>query len=196
MHAGKKVKYPKHQKHISKYSFQDYLKKIYRPSYEKKLPVETKMLFGTKFFYLCAALILIALVIFSFSKTHAEKKVIITNSYGQKIAIYADIAETSEEKAKGLGGRLSMPEDYGMLYPFEDKNTVVALWMKGMKYNLDWIFIKEGGIAGIIHDIPPCSDSGICQKYAAPGPVDYIIEVNGGFVKSHNIADGDKFELK
>jgi len=47
------------------------------------------------------------------------------------IEIVVDIAETSEEKSRGLSGRKSLGVNKGMLFLFES-NSIPSFWMKDM----------------------------------------------------------------
>ena len=51
-----------------------------------------------------------------------------------KISI--EIAATQEARITGLSGRKSLAEDTGMLFVFDQKNTVRSFWMKGMEFPL------------------------------------------------------------
>lgn len=52
------------------------------------------------------------------------------------------IASTDEEKAKGLQGVESLPEDEGMLFIYEEPQTV-GFWMEDTEIPLDIIFIDS-----------------------------------------------------
>lgn len=52
------------------------------------------------------------------------------------------IAETEEEREKGLQGIENLLEDEGMLFIFEEPQTV-GMWMKDTLIPLDIIFINE-----------------------------------------------------
>lgn len=108
------------------------------------------------------------------------------------------IADTEEKRTKGLTSLDTLPQDEGMLFIFESKNVTPSFWMKGMKFPLDFIWIKEGEISQIDANIPyPASDtmdSGI-KVYIPNSPVDYVLEVNGGFSSVNNIKIGDKVYL-
>src|SRR5690349_12394377 len=52
------------------------------------------------------------------------------------------VAKTPEEREKGLSGRDSLAQNSGMLFVFDHPDTY-TFWMKGMKFPLDMIFIKD-----------------------------------------------------
>lgn len=112
--------------------------------------------------------------------------------------ITVTVADTENGRVKGLTGLDHMPADQGMLFVFEAKNVVPSFWMKGMKFPLDFIWIKGGQVAQIDANVPVPStdtlDSGI-KVYIPNSPVDYVLEVNAGFSGTNNIKVGDTVYL-
>lgn len=112
--------------------------------------------------------------------------------------ITVTVADTESGRVKGLTDLNSMPTNQGMLFVFEAKNVVPSFWMKGMKFPLDFIWIKGGQVAQIDANIPVPStdtlDSGI-KVYIPNSPVDYVLEVNAGFSGTNNIKVGDTIYL-
>lgn len=112
--------------------------------------------------------------------------------------IKAEIADTPSARGAGLSHRSSMPEGKGMLFVFDQKNTPATFWMKGMEFPLDFIWIKDNKVFQIMEDAPPEPDNlpnGQYTLYTPDGLIDYVLEVNAGFVKSHNIKVGDNVAL-
>jgi hypothetical protein len=108
---------------------------------------------------------------------------------GEKIFI--DIADSDEERAIGLSGKTSLPENEGMLFVFDEVNVRPSFWMKGMLIPLDIIWIDDGKITKIDRNVEnPESDTPDSElsSYRTTSPVDYVLEVNAGF--------SDKFDLK
>lgn len=81
------------------------------------------------------------------------------------------IVETEEEAEKGLMGVTSLPEDSGMLFPYEEEDEV-AFWMKDTLIPLDIIFIDEdGNVTKIVQGIPN-------DETQIIGEAQYILELN------------------
>ncbi len=140
-------------------------------------------------------------------------------NYSHKLQIadqtlMVEIADTSAKMQTGLGGRGSLSGDEGMLFDFHTANGASpAFWMKDMKFNLDFIWSYKNKIVGITNDVPApsvnCQSSSSarterdglivnCQLpyYYPPSPVDWVLEVNAGWSKAHNVKVGDAVELK
>lgn len=123
-----------------------------------------------------------------------------TSNKGQlKVAgtvVKIERADTPEKRRQGLSGRDSLATDSGMLFIFE-KSGKYSFWMKGMKFALDFIWIKDKKVVDILKSIPPLQSG---QKdetlpiYQPKVEVDSVLEVNGGFTDSHGIKIGDIVE--
>ncbi len=111
--------------------------------------------------------------------------------------ISVQIAKTNEERSKGLSGVSSLKEDSGMLFVFNPKSTPL-FWMKDMLIPLDMIWIADGKIVRIDKNVPaPAANTpdSALRTYSAGQPVDYILEVNGGYSDKNNIKTGDLVDL-
>ncbi len=97
-----------------------------------------------------------------------------------------EVADTSDERAKGLMFRRAMPENQGMLFDFHTE-TPVLMWMKNTYIPLDMIFIsKKGTVAKIVADTTPMSEAIIDggRAYA-------VVELNAGAAKKIGLKPGD-----
>lgn len=99
-----------------------------------------------------------------------------------------EIANTDQERERGLMYRKSVPEGTGMLFDFGAEREVV-MWMKNTYVSLDMIFIRANGtIAKIAENTTPLSEARI---YSGP-PVKGVLEVAAGTARKYGIAVGDK----
>lgn len=114
-----------------------------------------------------------------------------TLSINSKI-INIELAETSLEKAQGLSGRESLPENSGMLFTWKEK-AKPGFWMIDMKFPIDIIWISDNKIVGIAKNaLPEPGKSPLQLKhYYPPEPINYVLEVNGWFCDKNNIKVGD-----
>ena len=108
------------------------------------------------------------------------------------VILTVEIAATPADQQKGLSDRDSMALSHGMLFVFNSEG-MWGFWMKGMRFSLDIIWFDSQKRAVFIEqDLPPCSPQN-CPIYAPPVNAMFVLEVNAGFVKAHNIAIGDAF---
>jgi len=108
------------------------------------------------------------------------------------VTLTVELAETLTEQQKGLSGRFELPVDNGMLFVF-DHEAPWGFWMIDMMFPLDIIWFNSTRQAVFIEqDLQPCG-SGQCPIYTPPMPALYVLEVNAGFVRTHNIALGAVF---
>ena len=104
--------------------------------------------------------------------------------------IFVTVPRTSSESAKGLGGVTTLGADQGMLWRY-DTPKMVTFWMKGMKFALDFIWIRDGQVIGVTPNIPPlASTRDKLVLYRPPALVDRVLEVNAGFSVAHQISVG------
>lgn len=115
--------------------------------------------------------------------------------------LYAAVAATKQAQTQGLSGREQMADDQGMLFPFNPPARA-GFWMKDMKFNLDFIWIKDNKITFITPNVPaPIKDKGLWIKddnlpvYYPPSAVDEVLEVNAGWTKKNNILIGDEIRF-
>lgn len=92
-------------------------------------------------------------------------------------SILAEIADTEEERSKGLSGRESLAEDEGLLFVFEEPG-LYGFWMKDMNFAIDIIWIDESRhVIGIERGVAPET---FPNTFHSPGPVKYVLEVPSG----------------
>lgn len=108
--------------------------------------------------------------------------------------ISVEIAETNEEREKGLSGVASLEANSGMLFVFDDGGNIPTFWMKGMIMPIDILWISDGKIIRIDKNVPapaPNTPDNKLKTYSAGQPVNYVLEVTAGFSDSNSIKVGD-----
>jgi uncharacterized membrane protein (UPF0127 family) len=109
-----------------------------------------------------------------------------------------EIADSQDERYKGLSGREKLDENSGMLFVFDSKDTIRSFWMKGMEIPLDFIWINDDKVIQIDENVPTPAEGTEDSKlpiYSTTGPIDYVLEVNAGFSSKNNINVGDSVDL-
>ncbi len=116
-----------------------------------------------------------------------------TDNFQAKVGdsiIEVEIADTPEQRAKGLSGRESLAENRGLLFIY-DQPGLYGIWMKEMKFPIDIIWIDSNKkIISISKNIGPESFPEIFEPAV---PAQYILEINAGFVDENRIKIGDSF---
>ncbi|MCK5211766.1 DUF192 domain-containing protein [Candidatus Parcubacteria bacterium] len=107
--------------------------------------------------------------------------------------IAVEIADEAGEQWHGLSDRENLSLDSGMLFIFPNlqKRTFV---MRRMHFPLDIIWISDDKIVGIAKNLPPEGENPT-ELYKSPEPVNYVLEVNGGFTGENNIRVGDEVKI-
>lgn len=95
------------------------------------------------------------------------------------------LAETEKEKEKGLMGVKELPKDEGMLFIYDEPQTV-GFWMRNTLIPLDIIFINEDQEVISVYKAQPQDES-----VAEEDNVQYVLEVNQG----SGIKEGDDLEF-
>lgn len=106
------------------------------------------------------------------------------------IDIPVEVVDTVKTRRLGLSYREELAKNSGMLFDMKNRRTV-SFWMKDMNFPLDIIWIDGDKIVNISQDLPPAG-SHPDITYSSEFPVDYVLEVNGGFCEKNNINIEDK----
>jgi len=118
-------------------------------------------------------------------------KLSIMKQNGEKIFLKVKVADNHASRVKGLMMVESMPEDEAMLFIFE-KEEMRKMWMENTIIPLDMLFIsREKTIFNFHENAVPYSR----QIIYSAGPALFVVELNAGFIKKHNITKGDKIEF-
>ena len=124
---------------------------------------------------------------FAEEKFETQPLTIVTKG-GKSHAFTVELAVTPRQREQGLMNRREMPADHGMLFAFGETRQVF-MWMKNTYLPLDMLFIaKDGKIRAIKENAEPLSESIIDSQ----GPIDYVLELNGGTVKRLGIRTGNR----
>lgn len=143
--------------------------------------------------YFCAGLLVIivagAMILFSY-KTESTPSLI--GEFGG-VSLNIEYATTSVARERGLGGRKSMPSDYGMLFVFQ-KDDRYGFWMKDMLVPIDIFWLDDKGqVVSIVEGVATSSYPNVFYPSA---PARYVLETISGFARAHAIATGTPLHLK
>jgi hypothetical protein len=101
-----------------------------------------------------------------------------------------EIADTPEERQRGLSFRESLAADAGMLFDY-GQETGAAFWMKDTAIPLSIAFIAADGRIVDIQDMEPLSE----EMHRSPEPYQWAVEANRGWFAAHGVSMGDEVRL-
>ncbi|MEM8808662.1 MAG: DUF192 domain-containing protein [Cyanobacteria bacterium P01_G01_bin.38] len=105
-----------------------------------------------------------------------------------------EVAESPEQQSLGLMYRTELPDNRGMLFPFEFPRRT-AFWMKNVPISLDMVFLLRGRVQAISADTPPCTTDP-CPIYGPDSAlVDQVIELRGGRAEELGLQPGDTVNI-
>ncbi len=113
---------------------------------------------------------------------------------GGPVELTVEIADTAEERSRGLTGRESLPERSGMLFRYE-ADTRGGFWMKDTRIPLSIAFLDAGGRILAILDMEPCP-ADPCPVYRPDVAYRSALEVGRGAFARLGVTVGDVARLQ
>ncbi len=107
-----------------------------------------------------------------------------------EVQIEVMVADDSDEMERGLGNRTSMEANQGMVFVYP-RAVIPRFWMKGMQFDLDFVWIREGVVVDILEGVMVQSGDGELNFYSPKESVTHVLEVNAGFINENGIEIGD-----
>jgi uncharacterized membrane protein (UPF0127 family) len=99
-----------------------------------------------------------------------------------------EIADTDEERERGLMFRTDLKDNSAMLFVF-DATRLVTMWMENTPSALDMLFLDDNGrISAIRENAVPFSRDVI----SSGEPVRFVVEVKAGTARRLGLTIGDK----
>ncbi len=105
-------------------------------------------------------------------------------------AITVEVANTDEQRNRGLMYRDALPKDSGMLFVYKQE-LPLAFWMKNTLIPLDIAFIKADGWICDIQQMEP----GDLGSYKAAMNAKFALEMNKGWFEANGISVGDQVQI-
>lgn len=92
--------------------------------------------------------------------------------------IQLEVPRGERQYAMGLQLRPPLPPLRGMWFPYAPP-AVARFWMHRTPEPLDMLFIRDGRVAALETDVPPCMNLP-CRSYGPDTPVDGVLELAAG----------------
>ena len=115
---------------------------------------------------------------------------------GDAPAVRAQVADDAAERAQGLSGRPRLARNAGMYFVLPD--TTTRFWMKGMRFPLDMLWIRDDRVVDVTARAPkprPGTAESRLPLYSSSRPADRVLEVNAGWAKRNGVQVGDSVRL-
>ncbi|MEJ7842451.1 MAG: DUF192 domain-containing protein [Rubrobacter sp.] len=122
----------------------------------------------------------------------APETVAIDTSGKDGVRVRVEIADDTNEMARGLMGRTALAEDAGMLFAYTEERDL-SFWMKDTLIPLSIAFMDSEGRIVDIQDMKALDDTP--PHYASAEPAQYALEVNKGFFAERGVEVGDRARL-
>jgi len=116
----------------------------------------------------------------------------------KELRVAVEVADSLEQRSKGLSGRKRLGKNSGMLFIFPQEGNH-AFWMKGCYLDLDLAFLDSAGsvlkVLTMKKQAPNVPDY-VLRAYEPGTPrVKYALEMNEGWFGKNGIKAGEKLVL-
>jgi len=140
-------------------------------------------------YFIISVLVVIVLIVLSI--LYFRQKSSYVKIKNQNFSV--EIAQTEEERNKGLSGRDHLDNNSGMLFIWPDVG-IYSFWMQDTLIPLDIIFIDNNKIVEMT-TLPAQTDDNIA-KYTPENKAQYVLELNAGEILNNNFHVGDVVKIK
>lgn len=110
----------------------------------------------------------------------------------KNVSVLAEVADTPEERGRGLGGHDPLSSGQGMWFVF-DAPYPYSFWMKDMEFSIDIIWFDEN--LRIVHIERNVSPASYPETFTPESPAQYVLEVPAGFSSEHDLSVGESAEI-
>lgn len=146
--------------------------------------IKSKMLMRK--FLLVAVGVTVMVSIFYGIATRSHKSYSSLTIGGQELQV--EIANSSQERSRGLCCRDSLPLNQAMLFVYDDPGDY-RFWMKDTRIPLDMFWINSS--KQIVHIEKSVRPSSFPKAYGTDEPAQYVLETNAGFADKYKIKNRD-----
>jgi uncharacterized membrane protein (UPF0127 family) len=126
-----------------------------------------------------------------------ERDVLVPVTMPDGSTIMAELADTTEKRARGLMFRDTLPRDRGMLFTFAEPGHW-TFWMKNTRLTLDIIWLdRQKQVVHVERNVPGCgrTDEG-CPQYQPNDEALYALEIAGGMAEQLKLRRGMKLRFQ
>ena len=107
-------------------------------------------------------------------------------------AIKIDIADSYDERVKGLSGKSFLPDNTGLFFIF-DNPGYHGIWMKDMRIPIDIVWLDDS--LQVVHLEQEISPNTYPEVFKPNKKAIYILEVPSGFIYKNSIKIADQMTI-
>lgn len=138
---------------------------------------------------IATAVILLGVVIFA-QLANRNSTTDILQVSGRSFSL--QIARSEQERELGLGNRISLPANQGMLFIFPQAQPE-CFWMKDMHFSIDMIWVNaDKQIVYIQHNVSPNTYP---HSFCPAQPAKYVIELDAGTTDNTGMRVGQTLDF-
>lgn len=130
-----------------------------------------------------------------FAYDHTTVTVVDSETGEELGTVEAAVADTYRKKYTGLSKTESLPEDRGMLFPYDSEGSRTYV-MRNMDFGIDIVYVGANGTITKIHHAPEPPEGKDGENYHYPGTGQYVLEVNYEWTTRHNVTEGDTVRIE
>ena len=128
------------------------------------------------------------------SPVATTREVVFTTSSGARAQLDVGVADSSDERERGLMGVEDLGPNEGMAFVF-DEPADGTFWMKETLIPLSIAFVDDAGTIVTVLEMEPC-DVDPCPTYGADAPYVLAVEANEGYFDRMGIDEGHRARLE
>ncbi len=136
--------------------------------------------------------LLAAIVVWTVYRTPNRIDNLSTGTFGG-VSLRIELATTTAVRERGLSGRTTVPDDYGMLFVFSTSQRH-GFWMKDMHVPIDIFWLDES--MRVVSFMSNVATSTYPSVFYPASPARYVLETASGFADTKRIATGTPLLLQ
>lgn len=143
--------------------------------------------------FFIGTIVLVGILLIIFFRQRAQSCPISFNNNGQIVCVELETVSSSEARSIGLAKYDNLADSRGMLFVF-DKPEMACMWMKGMKFSIDILWLNDKKeIVKIAENVEPETYPTI--TFCSEEPVRYVIELNENTALKANLEIGQRINF-
>ncbi len=109
--------------------------------------------------------------------------------------VAAEVATTTEQKARGLSGRDGLAAGTGMLFPYASPEQI-GIWMKDMQFPIDIVWMNQGEVVYVVEEAPVPAPGAPLPIYRPPVDATEVLELPAHYAVAHGVRTGTKILIE